>query len=340
MLNQQKRILQAVKLCVSWGAIFLPYLPAHAQFVPDKGIMASHWKEPTGGLEGYHWLNDKEVLYTHHSTAQYRFFKWDITANKEQELPELSQLVHSSGYNTHNPPLIYPSPDGKYFAWIVGGDTLWVSSIDGTVIASHRGKTDIAYPTWSEDSHWCFCFLEGAIPLRGPGYTAIAAINMSMPIAVKMYSIKEGVLTGDATGDHVRLRPLHFTKTHQISILWRSPFDSQKPAIEEYTLTDSAKLVNTRIFDKPSDHFLIINATFSPAGNFIAWRFRNEDSAEVWISDGHGNNMTRLGKLLQKETSLPGLGDASELQWLPGGKGVSFREAGELWVVYISGSSG
>jgi hypothetical protein len=340
MSHLQSWILKATKFFCLWALVLLSYRPAHAQFVPDKGIMASHWIEPTGGLEGYRWLNDKEVLYTHHSTAQYRFFKWDITANKEQELPELSQLVHSSGYNTHNPPFIYPSPDGKYFAWIVGGDTLWVASIDGSVVASHRDKTGVAYPNWSEDGNCCFCFIEGYKPMSGPCYTAIAAIKMNMPFAVTTHSILDAGLLGDTSSGPLRMRlsSVHFKKTGQISLISKgSPRHIDflgKLTVEEYKLRDSAKLVNIRVLDKLPDGFLTINALFSPTADFIAWRFRNGDSAEIWISDGHGNNMTRLGKLLQKETSLPADGDPSELRWLPGGKGISFREAGELWVVY------
>ncbi|MCW3052027.1 MAG: hypothetical protein JWN14_1197 [Chthonomonadales bacterium] len=333
MSHLQNRILKASQLFCHGALVLLSCLPAHAQFVPDKGITASHWKEPVGGLEGYRWLSDKEVMYAHHSTPGYHFVKWDIAAKTEHELSGFSQLTRQSRDDSLDPPRVFPSPNGRYVAWIVGSRTLWVSSVDGSVIASHRGQMGIAYPYWSEDSQSCFCFLTGNIPLQGPFYIAIAAINMNMPFAVKTHTILDGGLMGDISVDHLRLANVHFKKTGQISVIAKRPFAEIKMGIEEYTLTESAKLVSTYALVKPDSDFLIINAVFSPTGDFIAWRFRNGDTAEIWISDGHGNNMLRLGKLLQKETSLPYSGDPSELQWLPSGKGISFREAGELWVV-------
>ncbi|MCW3100490.1 MAG: hypothetical protein JWL77_6108 [Chthonomonadaceae bacterium] len=317
-------------------------LPAYAQFVPDRGSTASHWKEPIGGLDGYHWLNDREVLYTQHSTPSYRYFKWNVTTGAEQDLQELTRTVHESLPSIVFPPRVFPSPNGRYVAWISsnnGGAILLVSSIEGSVITSHTYQTCIHYPCWSEDSQRCFCFLDGIEFIEGDAYTAItdiSAISMNMPFAVKTHPIVDGGLRESTDAFLPVLSNMHFKGSSAIFVIVKDADDSTRPAIEEYKFTDSAKSINNHTVDMPS-HFLVINAIISPTGDFVAWRFRNEDAAEIWISDVRGKNMVRLGRLLQKETVLPGVPgrfDRSELQWLPSGKGISFREAGELWVAY------
>ena len=100
-------------------------------------------------------------------------------------------------------------------------------------------------------------------------------------------------------------------------------------------MADKAKLVTTQHVSLPFRDCVFLNAVISPGRNSIAWRLRRGSAVEIWMSDSDGKHMVQVGKLLQPETSIPGdLLDVSELEWILSGKGISFREAGEFYVVY------
>lgn len=102
------------KLCYTGcflGALFGSSLPATAQFVPHKGVIAKHWKDPKEGqsFDGCNWLNDHE-------------------SDSPPGTP--SEPQKSSAIKLDLPPLVYP-----YYEWVARDTALaWVEKPDGSVV--------------------------------------------------------------------------------------------------------------------------------------------------------------------------------------------------------------
>ena len=162
MLSLQVWMLKSsLALCLV-GLILASCMTAHAQFNPTNEITVSTWEEPTGGFNRYWWLNDDELVYTRNQNSNYQFVKRNLMAGTEQELSDLTKDVSGSESNWYG--YLYPSPDGKYLAWLTGPAlytndyTLMIATMEGSVITKYSSKKSLGYPSWTDNSQACLFF--------------------------------------------------------------------------------------------------------------------------------------------------------------------------------------
>jgi len=235
---------------------------------------------------------------------------------------------------------------------------------EGSIIRQGPANASLSYPAWSQDSRWCFCFLEGRTPLSGDlaqdGFVAISAFNVKTPAVIKTYPLalqsqgKVSTLAGyyerpvhnDEPVIHEgprnpHLPDFHFGSVNDIVLVY--PDGDFLPAdnviFEAFHIADTSKSITTPTRLVP-DGWDFDSAAFSPKGDSIVWKFRRENNVELWISDEKGGNLKRIGKFYAGEIKHSTNGRLSmvepySLKWLPGGKAISFREAGEFYVVYL-----
>jgi hypothetical protein len=358
------------------GVVCGSCLPARAEFFPDKGVAVSHWKEPKEGwgFGGSYWLSDHELVYVQHGPYYLqRYVKRDFTTGEDQVLEGFTKLVDGTvGTTQLIPSHIAPSPDGKYLAWIAtdnaGSETLIVATKDGSIVSKQLHAPHIYYLNWSEDSQWCFGFLEGQVhddPLPGNHrkvFNAIAGISIKTPSVVKTYPI---VLKPDSTrnalsgylefrvyvnlqvGPKLSLPVFHFGSNNNILLMSTvQEADTNDVQFDEYNLADTTMPVRTYTKNLPVpwplvEFGVISNAIISPQGDAIVWTLRHGNDIELWLSDKNCGHTQRIGKFYKGEAQSPprifnlNLGPEM-IKWLPSGKGISFREAGELYVVYLN----
>ncbi|MCW3055767.1 MAG: hypothetical protein JWN14_4937, partial [Chthonomonadales bacterium] len=202
MFNVRRWIRNVSCVGCLYGALVGSFLPARAQFIPDKGVTVQHLKGPKDGqgFGSYYWLSDHELVSIQRTTGpDEQYCKLDLTTGKEQALVEFTKIVRETIEAKRSLPSIFPSPDRKYLAWVEchdhEEDTLVVGTIDGSIISRKPGKVRIHYPSWSADSQWCFAFLEGRAPdgiLPGQDrrvFDAITAVSIKTPSVLKTYPI-------------------------------------------------------------------------------------------------------------------------------------------------------
>jgi hypothetical protein len=347
-----KKLVPVICFC---GAVLGSCLPAEAEFLPEKGVAVKHWKEPPGGngFSRYYWLNDHALVYLQHTPGlDGQYCKVDLTTGKEETQLGFTKIVKGTVGNWPLPEII-PSPDRKYLAWIGTitsyKDTLVVATIDGSIISCKPNKTRILYPAWSADSKWCFGFLSGQVPdetFRGffrSVFSAISAVSVRMPYPVKTHPIAlkpEGTpnpLSGysyipnaiNHMGAPALLPAFHFGSENNILLV--SPILSGPPGdiqFDEYDfLVDTTMPVSTHTLHLPAFGEFVY-AVLSPQGDAIVWKFQRAED-EFWISDKGGGHMKRIGKFSPTHKSR----NPDHMQWLPDGKGFSFIDDGELYVV-------
>jgi hypothetical protein len=323
--------------------------PVWAQFLPNKGITISHWKEPVTGyaFSEYYWLNSKELVFKQYTAPPAQYVKWNVATGTTQLLEGFTKLLSDSVPAPNALPLIYPSPDGRYIAWKItgnlGSDTIVLAKADGSVIGQHLCSNRIRDLSWSPDSKWCFGIHIQKGAAEFPNFTVVAeisAVNMQMLAAVQNYRLEIDGLSGFQKLDNPLFPDFYFNTSSRIVLVSPQVRErSHSPGtyvstvrFEEYDLRMPAKPAAVYSIDLPQnlrfDHIV-----FAPQGNMIAWSLIDGNNTEIWISDGNGKHMERIGKLFGSgadEFSLSGI------VWLPNGKEISFRDAGELYVVHLN----
>lgn len=369
MTNLRLWIDRSLRVACLLGVVLASFLPARANFFADPGISFSHWKEINVriGEEDYFWLSDHEIVYvTQDRSREQWYVKRDLGTGKEEYLAKLTALLRDV-LRSWSLPDIVPSPDGKYLACISQSpahkDILMIVTSEGSIIHQGPANASRAYPAWSPDSRWCFCFLQGRTQLSSAlaqdGFVAISAVNVKTPSGIKTYPValhsqgKVNTLAGyydrpihrgePVTRDGPRnpfLPDFHFGSMNHIVLVYPDgdlPTDSV--IFEEFHISDTSKSVTTHTRLVP-DGWDFDYAFFSPKGDSIVWKFRRENSVELWISDEKGGNLKRIGKFYSGEIKPStnvrlGMVEPYSLKWLPSGKAISFREAGEFYVVSL-----
>ncbi|MCW3099194.1 MAG: hypothetical protein JWL77_4812 [Chthonomonadaceae bacterium] len=342
------------------GAVFGSFLPAGAQFIPDKQVTVQHLKAPKEGqgFSRYYWLNDHELVYIQRTIGpDEQYYKLDITTQKEQALGGFTKIVRDTIKAHGSLPQIYPSPDRKYLAWVGTNDrseaALVVATIDGSIIISKPSKTSIQYPAWSADSQWFFGFLEGEVPddLFGGirrAFKALTAVSIKVPSIGKTYPIalkselQPNALSGrrgfafQTSGPPIVLPDFYFGS--QNNILLGSPIPGElvgEIQFDEYNIINTTMPVATYTLHLPAfGKFEYV--VFSPQGDAIIWKFHLVDD-EFRISDKDAGHMKRIGKFPHEHEYMPRFiyHDPDDMKWLPSGKGITFLEEGGLCVVYL-----
>ena len=339
----------------SGGLIIIASMVVHAQFAPVKGANVSTWKEPEGGFCRYWWLKDNELVYIQNPNSNYQFVEHNLTTGTEHPLEALTNTAHKTQAN-YSPGALIPSPDGKHVAWIpdcVDGEII-VSTLGGVVVSKHSASEMICYPSWTEDSKWCMYFTLGTVhgsvrisasetwDITTEVYTKVSAISAYSPSLINTYPIPPyNALCGSTRSTEDIVLPfLHFKGKD------RAVFSAFQPReipaggrldLSEYSVFNSGTITTYSI--KLPEARKITDAVISPNGNYVALLLTNETDQEIWISSMNGKHMRKLGQLLPGNRVDPDKEDAiSEMRWLPSGRGISFREAGKLYVVYLDSS--
>jgi len=359
-------------LCL-WGSILSSFLPARAQFVPDKGVTLQQWKEPKWGFTRSYWLSDHELIYVQLATGQVgQYTKLDLTSGKEQVLEEFTKRVQATiAKNTIGFPSIYPSPDRKYLAWVATNhhyeETLVIATTDGTVISRQPSKTSIRYPDWSADSQWCYAFLEGEAPdedfpeVNRRIFSSILAISVKTPSAKKTYPIalqpdmQTNALSGNSTLRLLNASPLlpsfHFGNENNIVLVSPMTNDLSKVDLskvssdiqwDEYNIADTVRPIQTHSMQVPA-LWEIKKLLISPQGDAIVWKVQKKGQVVEgkFLRDGDEELWIsdQYGGNLKRLGKFPHEHrprDLDYMEWLPSGKGISFLEEGELNVVFLN----
>jgi hypothetical protein len=240
------------------------------------------------------------------------------------------------------------SRNRKYLAWIVKGnfdDTIILATANGSIIAQYTCPVRLRSLSWSPDSLWCFGVNIGQGNEPFPNTTVranIFAVSIQMPATVNDYALGIGPLSGSNKGTDAYYPELHFKgRTSLVLVSKHTTTVSRDPLkmvfsvqFKEYNLTDTSKVVANYTVDLPNG-LRLDRAAFSPQGDKIAWSLLSDNGTEIWISDGSGKKMKRVGKLVSTGTESPDEFIPYGIVWQPDGKGISFREAGELYTVHL-----
>jgi hypothetical protein len=354
MLSRHFRTPKSKVTFFLWGTMLTALLPAQAQFVPVQKTRVLHWKEADSyGFMDYHWLNDKEIVFIQYAPLPSRYVKRNMVTGTEQVLVALTKCVRESNHNVNDLSYLFPSANGKHVAWQPTNDrkSIVMATIDGSVTDYNVYQSYPYCPSWSEDSKYFICLLTRKVHMPGddpgPGsnnelFSSISSMSTTKPAAIKTSLIpKRSQLAKISKLPYIPY--VHVKTSNNITLLLPDEDTLQRGAVlaEEFNLRNTTGAVSTYSVKLPASRSAN-SAVISPDGKMIAWKLRYQKAenvaaeTEIWISAGPGRPMVQLGKLTHPlHGGWPDSYDRSEIAWLPSGKAISFREAGELYVVYL-----
>jgi hypothetical protein len=294
---------------------------------------------------GCYWLSDREILHERFTgnpnSPQRAIYRRNIATGAETIQPALTKLLNAfDGNRVHST----VSPDGK---WLVCssrfGDTLLVELNTGR----HYTYEGYGYKSisWMADSrHWVeeeIMNEDETLYLRDvekPTVTQERVLPKNSLLHDYHYEYELGYIQ---TSDRALLSPWpnDTDKTHQVEFLWCRLPDSAKP-VSKVTVRfpDGARCRNISI--SPNGDRVAWEFHFTQKSPLVAWLHRliprvpaePQQVFAIWVSRLDGGEMHEVGHLLSGKEAEDD-DSAFGLDWLPGGKRLSFGYDDALYTV-------
>jgi len=325
-----------------------PLLLEHATRVLDM-----HATDPSEGLN-YAWLSNHELLYFR---PDGNLWRRDLNTGAETVLRALTQQVKSSISlpATH---WLMPSPDGKWLMWgEVGITPLFVGSVDGTRRAVSSTNVGNSTPFWMPDSqHWTeWNHDESALwrqvemhTVTAPHWSQIlgtppARLNESDILAMQFEDVIIARTKVDVIAVPVSVRQgyyrltLHaaYRDTQQLSV-WS--LHAQKP-LRQFTIHLPGPALYVKVSPQGDRVAWLVqrqntSSVFERLQRMIsAWKGGEHESLAVYVSQLDGSHLHEIGRLDSNVKPTDNL--LEKMQWLPGGKRLSFIANDALWTVMV-----
>jgi hypothetical protein len=335
-----------------WNVTY-PEVSMH--WLSDREVLAMHTPK---------WTRNRPTAATSTPGSRYAditsggdFFIHDIETGRSKPLPEVTRAYHLHWSDPHH---ISVSRDGKTIVWrdvgrggevFFGGGERYPGygiSIDGK--SSLRWSSDGPIePMWLPDNH---TWIDFVYRVQGAGISGVTLHTVEqssksafipIPVGSPFYSNKKvwyvsgisanGNLIMDAFDNAFMSTPCLGTD------------------IMELRLSDMKQVIRLQHIDLPPDARLDHRA-YSPQGDRVAWLLRMDRSPRFgWIFGPLRHRLGMDAKLVESiwvcgvdgtgshevcfQQAADPMGDnsISDLQWLPGGKTLSFRCRDALWTV-------
>ncbi len=175
------------------------------------------------------------------------------------------------------------TPDGRRFAYIVGGvaadvSRLWtIPAAGGEGLPVTDGRTMVLSPTWSADGHQVFYVSNqgGSMELWQQSM-AVDGTPTGQPLAITQgLGIRSAAFSRDGS-------KLAYSRGARVANVWRVPILSDRPA----TWTDAKQLT--------SDNAFIESLDASPDGSLLVLSSDRRGNPDLWLMPAAGGEMTQL----------------------------------------------
>jgi hypothetical protein len=247
------------------------------------------------------------------------------------------------------------SPDGGWFVCSSRWDTCLLSEVNGRHHYTYPSANDDAYRSllWMPDGHH---WLENYV-LNGESHrlllhdTEHPQSSISLPLAGKkelfgaLYAVvspQEGiaVVDSDPPTDGIDSAPVDPLNPHVLTIS-RVALDAHTQPIAQYQVAVPSDTARYDLHVSPQGDRIAWQVTTIRADIWQRWlhrylpfvRRKVQPRAEVWICNLDGSNMHEAGSIVEPPAEDDGSSLRLSLQWLPGGKRLSFEYEDALYTI-------
>jgi hypothetical protein len=349
------RWLRAVILIGIAAALVFFLYPREPRLL-DRAMKVADTKEWHGGRRfnvdtGIHWLSDEEVLFSRYEGPKKEdrvIYARNIRTGRERKLTGLTKAIEDFGGEVVDDQNV--SPDGKWY--------LWSQRWGGCLLASVNGKRQHLYDSADDE-----CYRSLLWMTDGYHWLENYYLNGKTKHLV-LHDVRDPktAITFPITGREELFCHLQCILSPQemvaVAVLEPDVDDLGRAAPNSHILVYKLSL-DTRA--KPHAPYRIAVPrgspdyvyAVSPRGDRIAWgvtitrgdslmtrlhrvfRFikpKQWQSTEIWICNLDGSGMREIGNVLEPP-SEDGESPWLDLQWLPGGKCLSFEYKDALYTV-------
>jgi len=304
-----------------------------------------------------HWLSDEDVLFCRFEGPQHDarvIYRRNVKTGLEEKLAAFTEARNEFGTEIVDDQRV--SPDGRWFVCSDRWGECLLAEVNGPHHYTYPSADSANYRSllWMPDGHhWLEGYVNGGSASRLILHdTEHPGSNVSVPIRGKReqelfgtlnaaVSPQEGIsiVSPDHDSDGPEVTPAEDDRSHVLTVS-RVSLDASATMREEHQVTVPGRTGRYRL-------------CVSPQGDRIAWQVMTlrEDAGrkwlhrflpflksavqrqtEVWVSRLDGSHMQQIGYIVDLPADDSISNDLS-LQWLPGGKRLSFEVKDVLYTV-------